>query len=85
MCRYHQTSPESGFTRSMVMSLTQPGGRVTLTGQQLIVTRQGRRVEQPLPDRAAYFEALEQHFGVILPPDLRQRLEVALASLAPPP
>jgi N-hydroxyarylamine O-acetyltransferase len=85
MCRYHQTSPESGFTRSAVISLAQPGGRITLTGQQLIVTRQGQRIEQPIPDRAAYFEALAQHFGVILPPALRQRLESALGPVARPP
>ncbi len=75
MCQYHQTSPESGFTKSPVISLAQPSGRVSLTGQLFIVTRPGERVEQVLPDRAAFFEKLEQHFGVVLSPELRQVLE----------
>lgn len=75
ICHFHQTSTDSPFTKGSMISLPKPNGRVTLTGQQLIVTRQGERVEQALPDRAAYFENLEQHFGVVLPPELRQVLE----------
>lgn len=74
MCRFQQTSPQSVFTGGPVISLAQPEGRVTLTGQQLIVTRSGERSEQTLPDRAAYFEALAQHFGVVLPPPLQTAL-----------
>ncbi len=74
-CHFHQTSSDSPFTKGSTISLPKPDGRVTLTGQQLIITRHGERVEYTLPDRATYFEKLEQHFGVILPPQLRQVLE----------
>ncbi len=73
-CHFHQTSPDSPFTKPTI-SLPKPDGRVTLTGQQLIITRLGERVEETLPDRATYFEKLEEHFGVVLSPELRQVLE----------
>jgi N-hydroxyarylamine O-acetyltransferase len=75
MCDYHQTSPESPFPREAFISLPQPDGRVTLTSQRLIITRQGEKTETALPDRAAFFENLERHFGVVLSPELRQGLE----------
>lgn len=74
MCEFHQTSPESHFTREPMISLAQPDGRTTLTGQQLILTRQGVRNEQAVADRAAFFENLEQHFGVVLSPEMRKFL-----------
>jgi N-hydroxyarylamine O-acetyltransferase len=50
MCRYHQTSPESSFTRSSICSRATPDGRITLSGTRLIVTRNGVREERAILD-----------------------------------
>lgn len=68
MCRYHQTSPESHFTKGRVCSrLTEDGGRVTLSGMRLITTGEGgARAERTLADEEEYAAALREHFGVVL-------------------
>jgi N-hydroxyarylamine O-acetyltransferase len=66
MCRYHQTSPDSSFTRKRVCTLATPAGRVTLSDRALIVTAHGQRSEQALPDEPAFHAALREHFGVDL-------------------
>ena len=65
-CRYHQTSPDSHFTRNRVCSLAMPHGRVTLSGTRLIVTSNGRKEEQVLASEAAWHAALRDHFGIVL-------------------
>ena len=66
MCRYHQTSPDSHFTRGRVCSRATPdGGRVTLSGMRLIETdARGERRERVLADEGEYHAALREHFGV---------------------
>jgi N-hydroxyarylamine O-acetyltransferase len=67
MCRYHQTSPESHFTRSTVCSLATPEGRVTLSGMRFITTseRDGR-VERTLATEEEYADILREHFGIVM-------------------
>jgi N-hydroxyarylamine O-acetyltransferase len=65
-CRYHQTSPESPFTRWRVCTRPTPEGRITLSDMKLILTTGGERREQPLEDEAAYHTALREHFGIVL-------------------
>jgi N-hydroxyarylamine O-acetyltransferase len=67
MCRYHQTSPESHFTRRRVCSLATPAGRVTISQMRLIITRGEERHERVLKDDRDYAEALRQYFGIVLP------------------
>jgi N-hydroxyarylamine O-acetyltransferase len=67
MCRYHQTSPRSPFTRRRVCSLATPTGRLTLRDDRLIVTDAGHRSERPIEGEPAFREALAEHFGVRLP------------------
>ncbi len=70
MCRYHQTSPDSHFTRNRVCSLATPTGRKTLSGTKLIETsRNGARRERAATDDAAYRRLLREQFGVRLPND----------------
>ncbi|HEX5748676.1 MAG TPA: arylamine N-acetyltransferase [Archangium sp.] len=64
MCRYHQTSPDSFFLKNTLCSRKTPTGRVTLSGNRLIVTEQGRRVEQPLTTAEELERALLEHFGI---------------------
>ena len=64
MCHFHQTSPESHFTRARVCSLLTPEGRVTLSGSRLIKTAGGERVERELADEAERDAALLEHFRI---------------------
>jgi N-hydroxyarylamine O-acetyltransferase len=68
MCRYHQTSPDSHFTRNRVCSLATPLGRKTLSGMRLIETgRGGARRERAVADEPEYRRLLREMFGVRLP------------------
>ncbi len=65
MCAYHQTSPESPFTRRSTCSIATKSGRVTLSGDRLILTRDGAREERPVAE-AEKAALLREHFGVTL-------------------
>jgi N-hydroxyarylamine O-acetyltransferase len=67
MCRYHQTSPESSFTRRRVCTRATPDGRVTLSDMRLITTRAGERRERELGDEDEVRAVLREWFGVELP------------------
>ncbi|MBZ5573616.1 MAG: arylamine N-acetyltransferase [Acidobacteriia bacterium] len=66
MCHYHQTSPESPFTRKKVCSMATPNGRVTLADRKLIETHGGVREESVLDSEEQWRAALKRHFGVVL-------------------
>lgn len=65
-CRYHQSSPDSSFTRSSIISRATPDGRISLEGGRLIVTTHGQRSEQLLESKEEYRVLLQEHFGVVL-------------------
>ena len=69
MCHYHQTSPESSFTRRSVCSLATPDGRITLSGTKLIVTRNGVRDERELVSDQERNAILRKLFGIELRDD----------------
>ncbi len=69
MCRFQQTSPESGFTRRSVCSRSTAAGRVTFANGRLIETRHGRKEERPVPDADACRALLAERFGVALDAD----------------
>ena len=64
MCNYHQTSPESTFTRRRICSIATPTGRVTLSDMRLIISRNGERREQLLHTEAEYENALHKYFAM---------------------
>ena len=66
MCRYHQTSPQSHFTRGRICSRATPDGRVTLSEMRLIITRNGKRQERALTDEEEYAATLRVRFGITL-------------------
>jgi N-hydroxyarylamine O-acetyltransferase len=70
MCHYHQTSPESSFTRRRVCTRATPDGRVTLSDMRLIITHDGERSERELADEAEVQAVLQEWFGVVFPTDL---------------
>ncbi|MDH4065168.1 MAG: arylamine N-acetyltransferase [Acidobacteriota bacterium] len=69
MCDFQQTSPDSSFTQRAVCSRATEGGRVTVTHERLIVTTGDQRDETPLPDAAAFRDALAAHHGIDLTPE----------------
>jgi N-hydroxyarylamine O-acetyltransferase len=67
MCRYHQTSPESHFTKARICSRATEGGRITLSEMRLITTSEGgAREERDLTSREEYAEVLREHFGIVM-------------------
>jgi N-hydroxyarylamine O-acetyltransferase len=65
-CEYHQTSPDSFFTRRRICSLATAGGRVTLSDMKLIITQDKDRTERLLASDAEYTAALRDHFQILL-------------------
>ena len=66
MCRYHQTSAESPFTRRRVCTRATDDGRITLSDKRLIVTRGSRQEERLLESEDEYAAALRDLFGIDL-------------------
>lgn len=66
MCRYHQTSRDSHFTRNRICSLATPEGRITLSGMRLIIKADGRKEERVLATEADWHSALRDYFGIAL-------------------
>jgi len=66
MCHYHQTSPESPFTRKRVCSRATGDGRITLAEWRLIVTRDGKQEESLLASDQEWQAALKEYFQIVL-------------------
>ena len=68
MCRYHQTSPQSHFTRARVCSRATEGGRVTLSEMRFIETteKSGERRERAVTSQEEYAALLREHFGIVM-------------------
>ena len=66
MCHFHQTSPQSHFTRGRVCTRATPEGRITLSEMRFITTTLGERHEQMLSSDEEYQAALREHFGIVM-------------------
>jgi N-hydroxyarylamine O-acetyltransferase len=67
MCRHHQTSPQSHFTKSRVCSRATARGRVTLSGMRFIETSpDGVRQERTLTGQDEFDAILREHFGIVM-------------------
>jgi N-hydroxyarylamine O-acetyltransferase len=66
MCHYHQTSPESPFTRKNVCSRATPDGRITVADGKLILTHDGIREERLLASEGERAAALKEYFQIVL-------------------
>jgi N-hydroxyarylamine O-acetyltransferase len=64
MCRFHQTSPESHFTRGKICSIMTRGGRKTLTDKKYIETVNGEKKEFGVDSEAEFNEILEREFNI---------------------
>lgn len=66
MCSYHQTSPESHFTRQRICSRLTARGRISLSDMRLIITEDGERSERVLKNEEEYNEVLSDQFGIVM-------------------
>jgi N-hydroxyarylamine O-acetyltransferase len=68
MCRFHQTSPDSHFTKNLICSRATDDGRITLSDMRFITTSGPQRIrdEQTLSSREEYDRLLRDHFGVVM-------------------
>lgn len=61
---YYQTAPESYFVQGRICSRATADGRISLTGDKLIVTRNGQRQEMPMAGEQDFVRALNEYFGI---------------------
>jgi N-hydroxyarylamine O-acetyltransferase len=64
-CLYHQTSPESMFTRKRIITRLTEDGRVSLDNEKLIITSNGERTTQEVKEEERTF-LLKKYFNVTL-------------------
>lgn len=64
MCNFHQTSPESHFTRGKVCSILTENGRKTLTDKKFIETKNGQKNEINIESDEEFLEILEREFNI---------------------
>lgn len=76
MCVYHQSSPESHFTKSWICSRATPDGRITVANMCLIVTTDGHKNETQLISEEQLRDCLRDSLGISFAPS------VSLAKLA---
>jgi len=73
MCQFHQTSPDSHFTKGRICSRATADGRVSLSEMRLITTSgpEQRRDERTLKDQDEYDRVLSDEFGIVMNVDKR--------------
>ncbi|MCY7374725.1 MAG: arylamine N-acetyltransferase [Pyrinomonadaceae bacterium] len=64
MCNFHQTSPESHFTRGKVCSLMTSDGRKTLTDGKFIKTKNSKKSEIDIDSDEKFNEILVLEFNI---------------------
>jgi N-hydroxyarylamine O-acetyltransferase len=67
MCGFHQTSPDSHFTRGRVCSIMLEAGRKTLTDKKFIETGNGTKSETEVNSEAEFAEILYEEFQIKAP------------------
>jgi len=76
--RWHQTAPEAPFTQTLVCTLAQPDGRITLAGESLTRTLGGTKTVTPVGSADERQAILFDIFGIAEPtPERRLRRTAA--------
>ena len=74
MCNYHQTSPESHFTKGRICTRATDEGRLTLSEMRFIESKMnGERQERLLADEQEYATVLGEHFGIVMTKPFRAK------------
>jgi len=63
-CSFHQTSPDSHFTQSIVCTLASQEGRKTLSSENLKISKADVIKNTPIPTREYFYRLLFEHFGI---------------------
>lgn len=63
-CEYYESAPESYFVQGRICSRATAEGRISLTDDKLIVTRNNLREETPLAGEQDFVRAMNEHFGI---------------------
>jgi N-hydroxyarylamine O-acetyltransferase len=66
MCNYHQTSPDSHFTWKRICSLPTEKGRITITGNTLKITSQGKHTEKHIESEMELKRYLQEFYNIKL-------------------
>jgi len=70
MCLYHQTSPDSHFTKARICSRATEDGRITLSGMRFITTSKSGadqvREERNITGEEEYADVLRHQFGIVM-------------------
>ncbi len=74
MCSYHQTSPESHFTQKRICSLATEEGRITVTGNRLVIKDSYGLKTTSIKDQDEFLAYLFQYFQI----EFREVLEESL-------
>ncbi|MEN7548315.1 arylamine N-acetyltransferase [Rapidithrix thailandica] len=61
-CEFHQTSPDSHFTKGRVITLAREDGRVTLSESKLKISQQGKVTEFPIHSEKTFSTYLKEYF-----------------------
>ena len=64
MSNFHQTSPDSAFTKRWICSRATPDGRITVANRRLIINSAGRRDESVLTTDEDVRRCLRHHFRI---------------------
>lgn len=65
MCKYHQTSIESSFTKNRMISMFTKTGRITISNNQLKIKEGVRVIQEECLNEDVYQEVLKKYFGII--------------------
>jgi N-hydroxyarylamine O-acetyltransferase len=66
MCEFHQTSPESVFTKQRLATIATPEGRLTLVGNRFSEVRGTAQSERELGSESEALDLLRSRFGIDL-------------------
>jgi N-hydroxyarylamine O-acetyltransferase len=64
MCHYHQTSPDSHFTKGLLISRPTPEGRISLTQDLLKIKEADTITETPLGSMDMFRDMLKKYFYI---------------------
>ena len=64
-CVYHQTSPNSTFTKNRIISRATEDGRVSLNDDEIIITRNGEQTRMAIRE-VQRADLLKEYFGVVV-------------------
>lgn len=65
-CRWQQTSPQSHFKKGRLVSRPTGTGRITLTDAKFIITKNGKKVQQPVRSMNRFNQILQDKFEIKL-------------------